>query len=33
MPDIPSPHSPILLDAAVPTVSRIVHTIRELASV
>jgi 2-oxoisovalerate dehydrogenase E1 component len=33
MPDIPSPHSPLLLDAAVPSVQRIVHAIRETASV
>jgi 2-oxoisovalerate dehydrogenase E1 component len=33
MPDIPSPHNPILLEAVVPTVSRIVHTVRQLASV
>jgi 2-oxoisovalerate dehydrogenase E1 component len=33
MPDIPSPHSPILLDAAVPSVARITRTIQQLASV
>ena len=33
MPDIPNPHSPILLEAAVPTVAGITHTIRRIASV
>jgi 2-oxoisovalerate dehydrogenase E1 component len=32
MPDIPSPHSPILLEAAVPSVERIAQAMRELAS-
>jgi 2-oxoisovalerate dehydrogenase E1 component len=32
MPDIPSPHSPVLLAAALPDVARIVQTIRDLAS-
>jgi 2-oxoisovalerate dehydrogenase E1 component len=32
MPDIPNPHSPILLDAAVPTVAGITHAIRRVAS-
>jgi len=32
MPDIPSPHSPLLLDAAVPDVARITQTIQRLAS-
>jgi 2-oxoisovalerate dehydrogenase E1 component len=32
MPDIPSPHSPVLLEAAVPDVARITRAIRELAS-
>ncbi|HYL02553.1 MAG TPA: transketolase C-terminal domain-containing protein [Steroidobacteraceae bacterium] len=32
MPDIPSPHSPVLLEAAVPDVARITRSIRELAS-
>lgn len=32
MPDIPSPHSPILLEAAVPSVTRITKTIQHLAS-
>jgi 2-oxoisovalerate dehydrogenase E1 component len=32
MPDIPSPHSPQLLEAALPSVSRIVQRIRDLAS-
>jgi 2-oxoisovalerate dehydrogenase E1 component len=33
MPDIPSPHSPLLLDAVVPSVGRIVAAIREQASI
>jgi len=33
MPDIPSPHSPVLLDAAVPTVERIINTIQQVASI
>jgi 2-oxoisovalerate dehydrogenase E1 component len=33
MPDIPSPHSPVLLDAAVPSAERIKRTIQQLASV
>ena len=32
MPDIPNPHSPILLDAAVPTAARIAYAIRKIAS-
>ena len=32
MPDIPSPHSPVLLEAAVPTVASITHAIRRIAS-
>jgi 2-oxoisovalerate dehydrogenase E1 component len=32
MPDVPSPHSPELLEAALPSVSRIVSAIRSLAS-
>jgi 2-oxoisovalerate dehydrogenase E1 component len=32
MPDIPSPHSPLLLDVAVPNVQRITQTIQDLAS-
>jgi 2-oxoisovalerate dehydrogenase E1 component len=32
MPDIPSPHSPVLLDAAVPDVGRITQSIQRLAS-
>jgi 2-oxoisovalerate dehydrogenase E1 component len=32
MPDVPSPHSPVLLDAVLPSVPRIVATIRSLAS-
>jgi 2-oxoisovalerate dehydrogenase E1 component len=33
MPDIPSPHSPLLLEAAVPSVARITRALQELASV
>ena len=33
MPDIPSPHSPVLLDAAVPNTNRIMRTIQQLASI
>ncbi len=33
MPDIPSPHSPILLDAAVPSVARITQAIQQTASI
>ena len=33
MPDIPSPHSPVLLDAAVPSVERITQTVQQIASV
>jgi 2-oxoisovalerate dehydrogenase E1 component len=33
MPDIPSPHSPVLLDAVVPNVERITHTIQQVASI
>lgn len=33
MPDVPSPHSPLLLDAVVPSVERITASIRELASI
>ncbi len=33
MPDVPSPHSPVLLDAVLPGVARIVAAIREVASV
>jgi 2-oxoisovalerate dehydrogenase E1 component len=33
MPDIPSPHSPVLLEAAVPTPERIMRTIQQLASI
>jgi 2-oxoisovalerate dehydrogenase E1 component len=32
MPDIPNPHSPVLLEAAVPTAAAITHAIRNLAS-
>src|SRR5580700_11150226 len=32
MPDIPSPHSPVLLDAVVPDVARICQAIQRLAS-
>ena len=33
MPDIPSPHSPVLLEAAVPSVAQIIQAIQRLASV
>ena len=33
MPDIPSPHNPLLLNAVVPGVERITRAIREIASV
>ena len=33
MPDVPSPHSPLLLDSVVPSVARIMQSIRQLASV
>ncbi|HUI62867.1 MAG TPA: transketolase C-terminal domain-containing protein [Steroidobacteraceae bacterium] len=33
MPDIPSPHSPVLLEAAVPSVERITRMIQHIASV
>ncbi|HET9388746.1 MAG TPA: transketolase C-terminal domain-containing protein [Steroidobacteraceae bacterium] len=33
MPDIPSPHSPILLEAAVPGIERIRRSIQQIASV
>lgn len=33
MPDIPSPHSPLLLDSVVPGVARIVQAVRQLASI
>jgi 2-oxoisovalerate dehydrogenase E1 component len=32
MPDIPSPHSPVLLEAAVPSVARITACLQQLAS-
>ena len=32
MPDIPSPHSPLLLEAAVPGVARITRALQQLAS-
>jgi 2-oxoisovalerate dehydrogenase E1 component len=32
-PDVPSPHSPVLLDSVVPSVERIMHAIRDLASI
>jgi len=32
MPDIPSPHSPVLLEAAVPSVARIVSALQRVAS-
>ncbi len=33
MPDVPSPHNPVLLEAVVPSVAEIVQAIRQLASV
>ena len=33
MPDIPSPHSPILLEAAVPSLERISRCMQQIASV
>jgi hypothetical protein len=33
MPDIPSPHAPVLLDAVVPGVGDIVAAMRRIASV
>lgn len=33
MPDVPSPHSPVLLDSVVPSVASIVNSIRQLASI
>ena len=33
MPDIPSPHSPVLLDAVVPNVERITKAIQQVASI
>jgi 2-oxoisovalerate dehydrogenase E1 component len=33
MPDIPSPHSPVLLEATVPSVAQITRAIQRLASV
>jgi 2-oxoisovalerate dehydrogenase E1 component len=33
MPDVPSPHSPLLLDSVVPSVARITQAIRQLASI
>ena len=33
MPDIPSPHSPVLLDAVVPSVEKITKTIQQVASI
>jgi 2-oxoisovalerate dehydrogenase E1 component len=32
MPDVPSPHNPLLLDAVLPSVARIAQSIRDLAS-
>jgi 2-oxoisovalerate dehydrogenase E1 component len=32
MPDVPSPHNPLLLDAVLPSVARIAQTLRNLAS-
>ncbi|MFZ2506979.1 MAG: transketolase C-terminal domain-containing protein [Steroidobacteraceae bacterium] len=33
MPDVPSPHSPLLLDAVLPSVDRIVAAMRRIASI
>jgi 2-oxoisovalerate dehydrogenase E1 component len=33
MPDIPSPHNPLLLEAAVPDVARLTRAIQQLASI
>ncbi|MBM0105338.1 hypothetical protein JM946_11285 [Steroidobacter sp. S1-65] len=33
MPDVPSPHSPLLLDSVVPSVARITDAIRQIASI
>lgn len=33
MPDVPSPHSPLLLDSVVPSVARITAAIRQVASI
>ncbi|HKZ72476.1 MAG TPA: transketolase C-terminal domain-containing protein [Steroidobacteraceae bacterium] len=33
MPDVPSPHSPVLLDAVLPSVARIAQAMRDLASI
>jgi 2-oxoisovalerate dehydrogenase E1 component len=33
MPDIPSPHSPVLLEAAVPSAARITAAIQRIASI
>jgi 2-oxoisovalerate dehydrogenase E1 component len=33
MPDVPSPHSPLLLESVVPSVARIVQAVRQLASI
>jgi 2-oxoisovalerate dehydrogenase E1 component len=33
MPDVPSPHSPVLLDAVVPTVARLAEAMRTLVAV
>jgi len=33
MPDIPSPHSPLLLEAVLPSVAQITHAIQRLASI
>jgi 2-oxoisovalerate dehydrogenase E1 component len=31
MPDVPSPHNPVLLDEVLPSVERIAHTLKSLA--
>ena len=33
MPDVPSPHSPLLLDAVIPSVARIAESIKQLANI
>jgi 2-oxoisovalerate dehydrogenase E1 component len=32
MPDVPSPHNPMLLDAILPSVTRIAQSMRDIAS-
>jgi 2-oxoisovalerate dehydrogenase E1 component len=33
MPDVPSPHNPMLLDSTLPSVAGIVQAVRQLASI